>query len=81
MVQADWPTGPGHKLKLMGEFMWGAAPKTTIVRSARDNTPVCSKAQRLAAKRAATCRAAKIAIGGFQRLWLEPSPLLANNIH
>ena len=82
MAQADWPTDPGHQLKLMGEIMWEAAPKTTIVRSARDNTPFCSKAQRLAAKRAATCRAATIAIGAFQRLRLEPAawPLLANNI-
>ena len=79
----DWPTSPGHRLKLMGEIMWDLASKTTTQPSARAQLPLCSKAQRLAAKLAATCRAARIAIGGYQRSRAgeEAWPLRPENIH
>ena len=67
----------------MGEIMWDLAPKTTTQQAARAQPPYCSKAQRLAAKLAATCRAARTAIGGYQRsgAGAEAWPLRADNIN
>ena len=73
---------PGHRLKLMGEIMWAAAPKKTTTPSPQLRRPYCSKQQRISSRVAASCRAAKLALGGFQRAQLpaEAWPFLPANL-
>ena len=63
----DWAWDPGHRLQIMGEI---AAPKKTTTPSSRPRAPFCSKQQRISSRIAALYRAAKLAIGGFQRAQL-----------
>ena len=35
----DWPSEPGHRLKIMGEIMWAAAPKKTTTPSSHLRAP------------------------------------------
>ena len=66
----------------MGEIMWAAAAKKTSTPGAHPRAPYCSKQQRTSSRIAASCRAAKLAIGGFQRAQLpdEAWPFLPANL-
>ena len=78
----DWPADPGHRLKLMGEIMWAAAPTKTSTPGTHARAPYCSKQQRTSSRMAASCRAAKLAIRGFQRAQLPAAawPFLPANL-